>query len=369
VKFLESGGRAATSTMDRLHDVQRRLELLDVQLGAMLLCREEELLAPLLKWGGTGASLRPALDGLEGSPRVPLEDDGQPQRPPGFRAAKAFHLQSGWSASAPVSGSPAPLPASRPEDARALLNPASAEMGQQVAAILSASAKTVWERSATGSPAEPGLLRRPAPELQESRELMSLVTAEEARRRLESRFADDERTARGWHQTLSAAEGTDLVTASPGEPGVTHAKVTETTPVDPVSRRLQSAVDRVMRGSAVPRTREVEPWGPSRGVQTSAVEDASRTVWDAPVAEERAGFTFAESPRRSGLRRLASLGESMEPERALSMPVPSHSSPIEEPPPPRAGLPVEREELAGEVADIFRREALRHGIVPEEDAP
>jgi len=58
----------------------------------------------------------------------------------------------------------------------------------------------------------------------------------------------------------------------------------------------------------------------------------------------------------------------MEPERVLPMPAPSPAEPREAPPrPPRVAW--ERDDLAREVADIFRLEALRHGIVPEEDVP
>jgi hypothetical protein len=58
----------------------------------------------------------------------------------------------------------------------------------------------------------------------------------------------------------------------------------------------------------------------------------------------------------------------MEPENVLPMPTPSPAWPREAPRrPPRAAW--ERDDLAREVADIFRREALRHGIAPEEDVP
>jgi hypothetical protein len=370
VKYLESGGRAATTIIERLRDVQRRLEVLDVPLEAMILCREEELLAPLLEWGGTGAALRPTVDALEGSLRVPPEADRLADRPPSFRATHASPRQSGWGAAVPVAGARAAMSAPWQEDARSLLNPASAGAQQRAAAILSESTEAVRERerSAAGSPAEPGLHRWPVPELRESQELVLPVTADEARRRLESIFSNDERTTRGWRQPLSAAGGTDLVGAILGESAGVRAKVPGATPVDPMSRRLQSAVDRAMRVREVTRAREIEPSSPSLRIQGSAVEQTAQPVWSPPAAEEQTGTTLAEPPRRSGLRRLASLGESMEPERALSMPTPSLSSSIEEPP-RRAGVPLERDDLAREVADIFRREALRHGIVPEEDAP
>jgi hypothetical protein len=133
-----------------------------------------------------------------------------------------------------------------------------------------------------------------------------------------------------------------------------------------MSVQLQEAADRAMTVTATGR--RDSPASSVLRPRAFLYEPASQPTWPAPAQAPPAEQTIVEAPRQSGLRRLASLGETVEPGSVPPTGAPDDATPAEGWRRPRRALP-ETLDLAREVADIFRREALRHGIVPEEDAP
>lgn len=379
MKILESGGRAAALAMERLRGAQRRLEPFEMSPELLLLCREEELLAPLLEWLGADTPLRSVLKELESGSEGASTDLFVSRGSTLLSGSPIAERQKVDSAATPgfVQGSPGPpgMPDAAVRDVAA----------DQVQRILEASltrddsTAAAWLESkpegkaaappppVRAGPVRPVLARRPAEATGEHQGILNAVTATEASRRLEARLGADERTARAWDQPVSSGTDIPRVAAILEDPGRGVSSVTDAPPADPVSRRLQAAVDRALHVRAAGR--DGQPSRPSPGFQTAAPgKAASPLERDTPASAGPVRHSLGEPPRQSGLRRLASLGETMEPERVLPMPAPSPAEPREAPPrPPR--VPWERDDLAREIADIFRLEALRHGIAPEEDVP
>jgi len=378
VKVLESGGSAAASTMERLREAQRRLELLHVSPEAILLCREEELLAPLLGWIGADPSLRPVVEELERSlggtadgaflsrtPAIFLDSPSTERRKVDHAAAPGF---ARW----PETSAGEPNKAGRPataDEVRRILESLGGGDESMTTAWVESPPEGASSRGRAAVPSEaagPGLSQRPGTAPGGFQEMPDAVTATDASRRLESRYGADERTARAWHQSVAPGPRIPAVDALLGEPGGNTARDADRPLPDPVSRSLQAAVDRALRVQA--RGVDRHPASPPALPPAAAAENLSRPAGEVPLAAESTGRTLGEAPRRSGLRRFAALGETIEAERVLPMPTPSPAA-TEDGPPRPSSVPWERDDLARQVADIFRREALRHGIVPEEDVP
>jgi hypothetical protein len=382
VKPLERGGAAVASTIERLRRVERLLEPLQVSTDSLMLCRAHEVLAPLLEWSGANDVLRrsiqerrpgvpgdgEALDPVAGPPAdtepmsrrrrapstaaVTLARPGLPVHSPESSAVRA------------VGGGPAPAAAAVTPESR-----------QRAAAIL-AQAESDAIAVRPSEPAASRFLRRewlvPAPE---RIDWQSPVSRENAAHRLESVFARDERLLRAWERVVADEPGPREVVAilkerGPGVPvesaGRESHRVSDGRPesvTDPLGVQLEPVVERAWRARATAATAEVPArFMPGRDVGSGE----ARPSWTSSPQDEGARQPLAGPARMSGLRRLASYGETIEAPRVLPTPAKSAGSPVAAPQRPVRAESARRD-LGHEVTEIFRREALRHGIVAEED--
>ncbi len=374
---LERGGAAAASILRRLREAEGRIRWAEVSPEAMWICREEDLMVPLLGWAGADAALGVALEGLAGTAGPRLEiDPFLGRRAPVFPGGPAVVRGTG----APGSPSPTGAATTGPQ-------PRADGLRRHVAAILEEAGEPAAREE---SVPETGTQTRSSPDL----------------------------ASPGWHQPVSPATGFSpggAVTGpwdeagggsdrgpgasvlGPGpesrggdrrsvedEPGVRPLQTGMAEPGsgdpfqgtsrgevpwrrDPVSLRLREVAHRAM--TVREAGREDTPFGTRRSSRDNAEEPGAPPSWPPPEEDlppsER---TVVGGPGQSGLRRLASLGETLEPEpTSLESREDATIAPDPWRRPPRA-LP-ETRDLAREVADLFRREALRHGILPEEDAP
>jgi len=389
VKILERGGAAAALMIERLREARRWIEPLEVSPDSLWVCREFDLLAPLLEWSGPDEALRPFVE-------APQAAAAPPARLPdaGMSSQRRRSLPEG--------------PAARPVTDAVGMG-ARLETNQRVARILAeagaepdavrghpesgsrAAARTLTKaiterahrrddhRDDQGSGSETTAASslqeaQPAPESPRRKWLgtvpsserfaaQSPLDREEAARRLQSLFAGDERLLRAWDQVMTETPPSPEVSAILAEPD-SRRMIRMDAPADPIGALLEAVVDRA--GQRPSTKTRIEPPGSRLLSPDSTSGEARRPRWDAPTNREETSRPFAEPPRTSALRRLASYGETIEPERVLSMPSPSPAAPKEAPQQQRR-VAFERADLAEEVSEIFRREALRHGIVSEEE--
>jgi hypothetical protein len=255
------------------------------------------------------------------------------------------------------------------------------ESRRRAAAILERSESDAFEPPSSESTAPRFLRHEWLAQVQDRIGWQGAPNREDAARRLESMFAGDERLLRAWDGVVGGVPSPREVAAileehRPGVPtdsaepeshrggpkerrrGVPVASLDSPTGsvADSLSVRLQPIVDRVWRTRSTPTTVEV-PASITPGRDTGNGEASPRQPFSGPA-------------RMSGLRRLAAYGETIEAGRVLPMPAKGEQrpgGPVEAPQQPvRAELT--RRDLGHEVTEIFRREALRHGIVAEEDA-
>lgn len=379
MRVIERSGAAAASTIERLREVQRWLEALEVSPDSLWVCRGEELLAPLLAWGGTDALMRPFVEALETVSTPALDDEITPYRQP------VFGLATGAERRAPV------VFAARDEEQRLNRAITAAAARQRVAQILAEvntpepprAASTVpiparvesqgmvatedaARRQHTAFTGDQRLLRAWHPGSGPERgEPQGAVTREDAARLLHAAFARDQRLLRAWHMVVAERPASPQVPSLLAEPEAPRMARMDTPITDPISARLQSVVDRTWRTSS--GQIQVELSGSGMLPPVSASDDTiPLRAPDATAAWEATSRPFVEPPRTSPLRRLAAYGETTEVERGLALPTPSPAVPNEAAP-HQVRVAFERANLAQEVAEIFRREAIRHGIVPEED--
>jgi hypothetical protein len=344
---------AAAALIERLREAQRQLEPLEVSPDSLWLCRAHEVLGPLLEWSGADAALRSVVQALEAGPTPFLDAELTPRRQPAFLPAPGAERARSYAAW--PEGRPA-----RPATAAVALEP-----GQRAARILAEAEPNAreWPRSDSSPPQSPrreGLV----PALPRV-ELPGPVNREVAASRLQSLFAGDERLWRAWDRIVADIPAPPQVSAILAERESPPMMRVETS-ADPISVLLQPVVDRAVRQPSTRTTVELPGSGRLRADATPI--EARSPHWEQLPNREGTSRPFGEPPQTSGLRRLASYGETIEPERVLSMPAPSPAVP-QAAPPQQPRVAFERADLAQEVTEIFRREALRHGIVAEEDTP
>ncbi len=366
-------------------------------------------MARLLGRVGADAALGAALEGLAGAAGPGLEiDPFLGRRAPVFPGSPAAVRGTGAPGSPSPTGAATTGPQPRADGLRRHVAAILEEAGEPAAREESVPETGTQTRSSPWPmPPEP---ERPAPG--------GILSAQEAGRRLALAMAADDLASPGWHQPVSPATGFSpggAVTGpwdeagggsdrgpgasvlGPGpesrggdrrsvedEPGVRPLQTGMAEPGsgdpfqgtsrgevpwrrDPVSLRLREVAHRAM--TVREAGREDTPFGTRRSSRDNAEEPGAPPSWPPPEEDlppsER---TVVGGPGQSGLRRLASLGETLEPEpTSLESREDATIAPDPWRRPPRA-LP-ETRDLAREVADLFRREALRHGILPEEDAP
>jgi hypothetical protein len=354
VRVLERGGAAAARLIERLRQTETLLEPFEAAPESLLLYREQQIIAPLLEWSGAGAALKPALDRLRGAPAKTdgsAAREGRPLRPSPVFPPPSRPLTPA-TVEAPIKAPPV-LAANTLQRISRMLSQAEA---LAAAETRQTAAKGFFPERLNGNP-EPW----PSPDS---------ISSEDAARQLQAKFTHDVRLLRAWDSVVRQTSGR-------GEPASAttveeaHRPAAASAAADPFGILLQPVADRAWRRSAGAASADLPA---SRILRSDAVPAPVNPLQWTPAVPpgETTNRPFSEPPRSSGLRRLAAYGETIDPERALRAPQPSPAVPVQafpEAPSRRHDAAAERSDLALEVAELFRREALRHGIVAEEDAP
>ncbi len=372
---LERGGAAAASILRRLREAEGRIRWAEVSPEAMWICREEDLMVPLLGWAGADAALGVALEGLAGTAGPRLEiDPFLGRRAPVFPGSPAVVRGTGAPDSPSPSGAATTGPQPRADGLRRHVAAILEEAGEPAAREESVPETGTQTRS---SPASPGWHQPVSPATGFSPGGAVTGPWDEAgggsdRGPGASVLGPGPESRGGGRRSVEDEPGvrplqTGMAEPGSGDPfqGTSRGEVPWRR--DPVSLRLREVAHRAM--TVREAGREDTPFGTRRSSRDNAEEPGAPPSWPPPEEDlppsER---TVVGGPGQSGLRRLASLGETLEPEpTSLESREDATIAPDPWRRPPRA-LP-ETRDLAREVADLFRREALRHGILPEEDAP